>query len=190
MNHIGAVILAAGGSSRLGYPKQLLQRRGQNIVQKLIQDVSPLVDELTVVTGASAEAVESVLADVRCVHNADWSKGMGGSIATGIAGLSAMATHALICLCDQVDIPKSHYAGLISTSRKQPDAIVASAYAGTIGVPVVFPRHHFDALTDLQGRRGGANAIIRQYPHQWVACEAAAFDLDEPRDVEKWQKKI
>ena len=189
MSHMTAVILAAGGSSRLGYPKQLLEVHGQNILQKLVLDVQNSVDDLLVVTGAYADAICQVLPGVQCVHNTHWSQGMGGTIAVAVEALPAKTTHVLICLCDQVKIPVSHYTKLLDNARQHPGDIWASKYAGTIGVPAIFPSKYFSQLLALKGCRGGAHSMIRQYPHQWVCCEAAAFDLDEAQDVDTWHQQ-
>ncbi|WP_395376599.1 NTP transferase domain-containing protein [Marinicella sp. W31] len=189
MSHVTAVILAAGGSSRLGYPKQLLESGGQSILQKLIDDITVAVDDLLVVTGAYSDAVVGLLPGVTCVHNTDWTEGMGGSIAVAVEALASHTSHILIGLCDQVKIPASHYAELIHNSREYPDDIWASSYDGVFGVPVIFPKKYFPQLSNLKGCRGGAHAIIQEYPHKLIACEAAAFDLDEPQDVDKWRKQ-
>ena len=189
MNKITAIVLAAGGSSRLGSPKQLLEANEQNIVLQLALSLKDQVENVLVVTGAYAESLESVLTDVTCIRNAEWKAGMGGSIATGIAALPEHASHALTCLCDQVRIKSDHYAALIDASIKNPQHIIASAYADTIGVPVIFPSQYFDALLNLKGQRGGAHRVIKQH-HKYVktiACEAAAFDVDKPQDLKDWR---
>src|SRR5438046_5667842 len=107
MQNIGAVILAAGGSSRFGQPKQLLPFRGKTLIRTIIDAArqagcSPVV----VVIGSNAETIHSELAhaNVLEVRNTNWRSGIGSSIRSGVQALTGRATNVeavLLLVSDQ-----------------------------------------------------------------------------------------
>src|SRR5262245_65310471 len=105
---VHAVLLAAGGSRRLGRPKQLVRLEGLSLVRRAVDIVSAAqVDSVTVVLGAAADEVQRELAGVACrvavVHNDAWERGMGSSIRRGLCAADDSADPAgfLFVLCDQ-----------------------------------------------------------------------------------------
>src|ERR1700761_340285 len=89
-----AVILAAGGSTRLGQPKQLLKFAGQTLLRRTVQAaLNSRFQRVLVVLGSATEACTKEVADlpVGLVHNSRWADGLSSSIQTGILDLSATA---------------------------------------------------------------------------------------------------
>ena len=87
MRRIGGIVLAAGGSTRLGEPKQLLEFDGETLVHAAVRAAQEGgCDVVCVVTGHASTAVENAVADLRplLVHNEDWQRGMGSSIRLGL----------------------------------------------------------------------------------------------------------
>jgi len=156
---VGGVVLAAGSSSRLGRPKQLLLYKDKTLVRRMAEEalaagLSPVV----VVLGARAEDVAGELTGlpVRTVHNPAWEAGMGSSLQVGVRALTDVDA-ALVMLCDQVRVDAAHLKALVETFTRTGAAIVASGYGGTRGVPALFARAtfpEFEALTPAQGARG------------------------------------
>lgn len=188
----GAVILAAGGSRRMGRPKQLLPIEGSPLLLRTVQTVlaSPAWP-VVVVLGHAADTLRPLLArlPVQVVHNAEWSKGLGSSILTGIQILERFSTSldgALIALADQPHLSSSAI-GRLSSVFRGPDSIAAARYSDATGVPVIFGRSYFPELLALQPEHG-AQRLLRAH----AACVAAvdlpelAVDLDTPEDYQRF----
>lgn len=187
---VALILLAAGGSTRMGSPKQLIDIDGMPLVTRVAGQLIALgAGPVGVVIGGSADAVRQALAglDVAILENANWSAGLGTSIRAGVAwARSNGAAAALIALCDQPEIDAGHLKKLIA--QRPGAAIVATAYAGSRGVPAVFDASAYDRLLALPDDRGAKGVIsdpslrVRE-----VACEAARFDLDTPADLAAWR---
>jgi molybdenum cofactor cytidylyltransferase len=190
---LGALILAAGSSSRLGPPKQLLHYEGHPLVVRaaeaaLASGASPVV----VVLGAHAEKIFPVLTALPVViaENPTWPDGMGSSIRAGLAALehAAPALDAvLIALCDQPHFSAATIAQLLSALSDMPGAtIAATRHTDGAGVPAIFARVHFPALRALRGP-AGARSIVLSNCQATAAVDlpALAFDIDTPAD---WQR--
>ncbi len=184
---IYCIILAAGASSRLGSPKQLLAWQGIPLLEHAITNVRVVLDErVIVVLGANAELIQSLipLNAVTTIINPNWQEGMAASIRTGIQTLPPTATAALIMLCDQPFITAAHLAKLVQTWQKEPDKIVACQYYQSIGVPAVFPSEFFRQLLTLKGDKG-AKSILAQFESRVlkIAMPEAEIDIDKPEDI-------
>ncbi len=163
----GVVILAAGNSSRMGKPKQLLDYKDSTLLLHAVDQSLELPDAVViVVTGASNELIEEQLAgrSVTIQYNAEWESGMGSSIRTGVTDL--IVTHPfleaiLIIVCDQPFLTSGILSALVDGYLSTDKGIVASAYQDNIGTPVLFTSKYFDELMNLAGEEG-AKKIIRQ----------------------------
>jgi len=179
---IGIVLLAAGGSSRMGTPKQLLPLGGKTLVRRAAETaLATEADPVVVVTGAEAERVREELAglNVWIVENQDWREGMGTSIREGVAALAQTEVEAaLITLCDQPLISSADLSKLISVSRSHGGTIVAP-YDEVLGAPVLFPRQWFALLQSLRGDQGPRHLLMSNASVvRWVSLDAAAVDID------------
>ena len=191
MNTLGALLLAAGASSRLGQSKQLLQIDGQPLVRRqarMLLALNPVC--VIVVTGAEQSAVEQALhgLPVQVVHNSNWSQGMGSSLACGIRAMPERVRGALLLLCDQWKIMHHDLLALRQSWDLAPASAVTAEWIddsaqSQFGPPVVFPRALFSYLIKLQGDRG-AQQILKRYKGgvQRIFLPAAAFDIDQPGD--------
>lgn len=188
-----AVLLAAGASTRLGQPKQLLRLPAFGS-ETLIDHAVGLAREaetapIFVVLGAHAEEIrlEAELLDCILVRNEAWAEGMGSSLRLGISAVienAPGASGAMVLVCDQPALSVDHLRKLLDTHRGNPETIAASRYAGRPGVPAVFPRALFPALLKLQGDKG-ARSILQQ--SRWaihtIEFPGGELDLDSPEDV-------
>ncbi|MBC7367956.1 MAG: nucleotidyltransferase family protein [Undibacterium sp.] len=185
----GAIILAAGASTRMGQPKQLLPVAGRPLIvhaaeAALTGGAWPVV----VVLGAHAEQIRPALArlPVLTVENSAWPEGMASSIRTGIATLrqfSRTLDAALIALCDQPAFSAAVIAQLIAAQRTTGHSIVAARYNSRHGAPALLLREHFPALAALTGE-AGARDLLNGAPERVAAVDlpALAQDIDTPAD--------
>lgn len=190
MNKTGIIILAAGNSSRLGTAKQLLQYQEKTLLAHIVQQAiasQPAV--VIVVVGAEAEAVTATLADqnVTVCYNADWSTGLASSINKGLTQLIAensSVTNCIFAVSDQPYLSEQNFTQLYTRYSETGKGIVASTYADTIGVPVLFTKTYFKSLLLLQGEQG-AKKIVEQHLEDLVtiAFEQGAIDIDKPEDL-------
>ena len=187
---VTAVILAAGGSSRYGQCKQLVEINGSNLVRLAVDKLSALFsnDRITVVVGANSEAVARAVSDlpVNIVHNKHWQQGLASSLKAGINSLEPGCQAVMITLCDQALVTEKHLRQLLDLWLADPTRIIASGYAGTIGTPAVVPAEFYPQLLALEGD-AGAKSVLKNNDGRvrTVAIPEAEFDLDVPADLEK-----
>lgn len=187
MPRCAAIVLAAGASSRLGEPKQLLQINGESLVRRTVRLVieagcSPVI----VVLGAYAEKIKPELNDLVAVivENAQWTEGMGSSICCGIASLQANRPEkVLISVCDQPELSAELLVALIA-AQSGDWLVAASQYNGALGVPAVFCSSLFPQLQALTGDRG-ARALIAEFADRVnpVDFPGGGFDVDTAKDA-------
>lgn len=188
---IGAVLLAAGGSSRFGRNKQLLVWQGEPLVRRAARAaLDSGVDELVVVLGAEPADVGSALEGLplQRVENADWAKGMGGSIACGVRATRSEAV--LLLLADQPGVDAGLLRRLIDGARAG-HSRVACAYSGVLGVPALFAEPgDLAALRELEGDHG-ARALLVSKSEAVLAipAELASFDVDTEVDWTRWMER-
>lgn len=191
---LAAIVLAAGASRRLGQPKQLLRLGGETLIERAIRLANEAgADPVFVILGAHFERICAAIPFNQLPHailviNDEWAKGMASSIHTALRPLSIVAPQAegaLILSCDQPRLTAAHLRALFQAFRAQPaPAIVASAYAGVLGIPAVFPREAFENLRALRGDKG-ARALLMQPPCPLISLPfpGGEIDIDEPDDL-------
>jgi molybdenum cofactor cytidylyltransferase len=186
IEQVGGIILAAGGSSRLGKSKQLLLWKGVPLIRHvattaLRAGLSPVI----VVTGSSAGEVESAINDlpVRIVHNIEWATGLSSSIKAGITSLSKEIGGAVFLQTDQPHIPPTLIRSLVESHEATLSPIVVPQIDGKRGNPVLFDSCTFEELLSLEGDIGG-RALFRKFPIQWVPWHDSnlLMDIDSPED--------
>ena len=182
-----AIVLAAGPSSRFGSPKQLVRVAGRPLLHTAVTRASEVTgNALIVVLGAGAAELAPLLkhSPGSVAVNQDWREGLGSSIRAGVARLPATCTGVLLLLADQAAVSADDLKRLAGAWRKQPQYIVAALYAGTSGVPAIFPRSSFRELSELRGDVG-ARALLRRNSDRVVRVPmpSAAIDVDTPEDL-------
>ncbi|HVV53758.1 MAG TPA: nucleotidyltransferase family protein [Mucilaginibacter sp.] len=194
INRCYALILAAGSSSRLGTPKQLLRYKNDNLLQHAINAAMGAgVKDIVVVLGAYAEQVKGHISgeNLHVVFNPDWQTGMASSIQAGIKAVQQMQTPpdaAIVSVCDQPFISADIFNALLSEQRRTGKPIAACRYGDTIGVPALFHDSLFESLLKLNGD-SGAKAIIRPHPKDVaiVSFPAGSIDIDTMDEYKKLQ---
>ncbi len=189
---IGILVLAAGSSSRLGRPKQLLPYRGQTLLQHAVEAaVNSTLQPVVVVLGAGADELRPALVayPVEVALNLDWEGGMGGSLRVGMETLLAGGRDpeaVVVILCDQPFVVEAIPCGLAAAFRRTACPVVACEYGATVGVPALFSRAIFPELLALEGTRG-AQSIISRDPARvhHVVFPPGAVDIDTVEDYER-----
>ena len=195
MSAVGIVILAAGASTRMGSPKQLLRFNDQSLLRRaaetaLASDCRPIIVVLGAHAGLLLPEVENL--PVRCVVNSDWMQGMGSSITTGVQVLlqetipDIPETHGVIfMLCDQPYVSPQLLDQLVAVSRDTNAPVVACDYSETLGVPAYFDRSLFPELMGLQGDEGARKVIQRHRSEAAsVSFPEGILDIDTPEDFQ------
>lgn len=182
-----AIVLAAGASTRFGGIKQLVRIDGRPLLHTTVSRAVEIAGAATIVVlGAHAAELAPLLTHTPAtvVINRDWREGIGSSIRAGIARLPAGCSGVLLALADQAAVTAQDLQRLVSAWRRQPDYVVASLYAGAVGVPAIFPRSRFRELGELRGDLG-ARMLLRRNPDRVVRVpmESAALDIDTPEDL-------
>jgi molybdenum cofactor cytidylyltransferase len=192
MPNTAALILAAGGSRRFGRPKQLLAFQGESLVRRSVRAATEAgIAWVAVVAGESIDAIKGEVqgSSATVVENADWQRGLGTSIRCGIRNLRASVPDleaVVIIACDQPFVEASNVAALIAEQERSGKPIVASSYAGTLGIPALFDRSCFEALLSLPDD-SGAKALIESRPDEvaQIKFEQGAIDIDTPADFDR-----
>jgi molybdenum cofactor cytidylyltransferase len=190
MSGIGILILAAGASTRLGHPKQLLDYRGKPLIRQMAEvAIASICQPVGVVLGACAETIAPHLADldIHIACNEQWQTGMASSIQCGLRKMLDVDPNLeaiVLMVCDQPFVSPHLIHQLISEYQTSNSLIVASKYAGILGVPALFHKTVFSKLFALQGDVG-ARSIIQQHRSHCLSIPFAegAIDLDTPNDL-------
>ena len=189
-NHIGIVILAGGGSRKLGSPKQLVEFHGKSLLRHAAQTALSCECEHTIVVlGSRADEIGEEIRNiaVETVVNDGWEGGISTSLRKGLTRLMESDQElraVVIMLSDQPFVNEKTIRSLIETYHSSRKPIVASEYDGVLGVPALFDRELFGELLALEGD-AGARVVIRQGSDTRIATVAApeaAFDVDTPAD--------
>jgi CTP:molybdopterin cytidylyltransferase MocA len=177
----GALILAAGASTRLGHPKQLVHLGNETLLDRSVRiakeaGCAPVV----VVLGASEDQIhdQCKLQDVLIVSSPEWAEGMGTTLSRGIQAFEDVQG-ILVMTCDMPAVTADHLRTLIASEE-----VAASSYGGRKGVPAYFPRDQFPKLLELKGKTGARELL--KLAHE-VKLPGGELDIDTPEDLVKAQ---
>lgn len=198
---IGGIILAAGDSSRLGQPKQLLSVGEENLIQRAVRvGLDSQVTPLVVVLGAGAPFIRPHLTtfSVQMIINRDWQDGIGTSVRVGLRALQQLAPNlraALVMTCDQPKVSATVLQQIVDTYLETKKPVVASRYqddlhADAFGLPALFDQVTFDALYGLDDDQDPRD-VLRQYLSETVflPCPDGACDINLPDDYERFMQQ-
>jgi molybdenum cofactor cytidylyltransferase len=192
--YLQVLVLAAGASTRLGQPKQLVQIAGRPALQHVLSNAIAVAGSaVTVVLGSQAADMTRLLqhSSASVVINRQWQEGMAASIRSGVSALSPACDAVLLLLGDQVAVTAADLKRLIAAWNGQDSVLAASVYSGQLGVPAIFPRWCFSELMQLRGDQGAKSIITRHASRlAHVPMPNAALDLDTLEDVAVMQQQF
>lgn len=186
MNAHAAVVLAAGGSRRLGRPKQLLTRDGEALVRRTVRLATATQPaRLVVVTGAHAAEVMAALAgfEVEPAHNPAWAGGMATSLQVAARTLAGFDGAVLVLVCDQPALQAAHLRQLLDGTTRSRAACAATRHGERLGVPAVVTPALLASAGDLQGDLGFGARLTALADVSVLDAPELARDIDTPADV-------
>lgn len=190
---IGAILLAAGSSSRLGQSKQKVKHKGVSLLEHTTRcALGSHADHVLVVLGAEAEAHKKIISalPVETITNTAWEKGMGSSLKAGLKQFIEKHPESdavLVLVCDQPFLTQQHLNALIQEFRIHNSGIVASWY-GAIGVPALFAKSYFNKLLALDDAEGAKKILAGNKANlTTIPFPLGEVDIDTPADLGKLQ---
>ena len=190
---LSILILAAGNSSRLNYPKQLIEFEGQTLIERITETALKISDDILIVLGGNSELIipklERFNHTISTIFNPDWQQGMGTSIRIGVEKLAQKSDLILILLSDQPFISKILLQNMMQIFIKSQNHIVSCTYNEQLGVPMLFDKSIFPELLRLSGDKG-AKSFLHLYKNSISTIDfpEGIIDIDTSEDIEKLRK--
>ena len=191
MSKIDGLLLAAGESRRMGFPKPLLKIGDETFVAHLSATMLSVVARLGIVVGAHAERVRAAIPTdtrIQVIDNPDWPRGQLSSIKAGVRALPSDASAALIHLCDHPTVKATTFGAVIEAYHKSGKPIVIARHEGHRGHPVLFDRSIFSELLEAPEDRGArvvVNANASRIVYVDVDDPGILLDLDTPEELKR-----
>jgi molybdenum cofactor cytidylyltransferase len=192
---VGIILLAAGSSSRMGEPKQLLEINRQPLLRLMAkQAVDSKANETIVVVGHRADEIKKTIQDLslKILFNEHSENGMGSSVKCGISFLKENDfAAALIITCDQPFLTSSHLNKMMEAYRHGKNLLAASKYSDSVGIPALFDQKLFDQLLSIDDSQGAkkvineniSGALILDFPQ-------GEIDLDTVEDYRAYLQLV
>ena len=193
-SNIPILILAAGRSSRLGSPKQLLKLNGKTLLQKAIGTALEVSEFVGVILGANQEKILPTIEHfpIEFIFNENWSKGLSTSIRAGISFLQnhkKESKAAIIMLCDQPYVDAFLLKKIIQNFEESGKPIIACQYDNQPAVPALFDISFFEKLKNLKGDQGAKPLIMNHLGQiKFVLFEKGKIDVDTKEDYEQLKR--
>ena len=181
--HYNIIILAAGASTRMGQPKQLLQYNDVSFIQHAIDEaLAASAQKVIVVLGSNAEEISDQInkKQAEVIFNKSWEEGIASSIREGLQQsllLSANINAVILMVCDQPYVNAALLRNLVNQQLESGKHIIASQYKDTLGTPVLFHKSFFPELLKLKGDTG-AKPILMENKEQVQAVRFPLGDID------------
>jgi len=188
-SRVAVVVLAAGGATRFGSPKQLARWQNGTLIEQAVDTaLKSQAATVTVVLGNAADRCRAALGQrpVQIVENKAWSAGQSTSMRAGLAGLPPHAGAVIFLLVDQPGITATVIDALIERHRATLAPVIWPEFNGERGNPVLFDRALFGELAQVTGDTGG-RPILQAYRHRAervaVNTPGILLDIDRPEDL-------
>lgn len=189
------IILAAGASSRLGRPKQLVLLDGRPLLARVIKAaLESNLNHIVLVLGHRAAEIQKALQSIldhsklSIRVNQDHHTGMAGSLKMGIEQIKNAYGAAMIILADHPFVDTALINHLLNRFSQTDKAICVPTFKGRRGHPVCLSQRFYPAIMSLSGDIG-ARGILEDHPGQWLAVELdndrAFMDIDTKSDLER-----
>jgi len=194
MSDIAILVLAAGKSSRMKTPKQLLQIKGKTMLQFVLEKAIEIAPKQTFCTlGNNYRKIKEKidLDEVSFIHNSNYSEGISESIKAGLHYFNQNKypiKAVLILLGDQPAIEIEYLENLIKLWKKNPCKIIASSYHSNPGVPAIFPNNFWEELEQIEGDKGAKKMMLKNQKNTILSTFKA--DLTDIDTLEEYQNYI
>jgi molybdenum cofactor cytidylyltransferase len=185
---ITAVVLAAGASTRMGRPKQLLELDGKPMLQHTVNLVAARFEEVVVVLGHEADAIEAALQvpqGMRLVRNPEYRSGQASSVKVGIAAVAAESEAAAVFLGDQPGMSDGLVEEVVEAYRSSTARVVRPGTRDAPGHPVLVRRESFQRWSLLTGDEGARGLMRGEEVHFVATSTPLPDDVDTPEDYER-----
>ncbi len=188
----GVILLAAGSSSRLGRPKQLINYQDKTLIQHSIEAaLNSTANDLVVVLGSNSELIQTGIEskEVPVLVHEHWEEGMSSSMQCGLRYLieTSQVEQVILMLCDQPYVTQDLLDQLMNGKKASRKGILACSYSGTVGVPALFDQTYFPELFALMGAEGAKKVILNHQEDVFlIGFPLGAVDLDTEEDVQKF----
>ncbi len=188
----GVILLAAGSSSRLGRPKQLINYQDKTLIQHSIEAaLNSTANDLVVVLGSNSELIQTGIEskEVPVLVHEHWEEGMSSSMQCGLRYLieTSQVEQVILMLCDQPYVTQDLLDQLMNGKKASRKGILACSYSGTVGVPALFDQTYFPELFALKGAEGAKKVILNHQEDVFlIGFPLGAVDLDTEEDVQKF----
>lgn len=187
------IILAAGLSSRMGSPKQLLPFREKTIIETVIANmINSKFDEVIVVLGHAADLIRPkipIRPKINIIENENYRSGMLSSIKTGISAIKSESSAIGVMLVDLPLVTSEIMSAVITAHFENDHGITVPSYKFRRGHPVIFANRYIPKILELPIDGGGLRTILRQNPndifYHIVNSDVILTDLDTKEDYEK-----
>jgi molybdenum cofactor cytidylyltransferase len=192
---VAAIVLAAGGSARMGRNKLLFPLSGETVLRRAVRRATVAgFDPVVVVLGHEAGRAQAELGGLACrtVVNPDWEHGINRSLRTGLAALPAESTAAVVMLADMPLVTTEMLRTLVERWRDGTAPLVISDYEGVNAPPMLYGRPLFPELLAMEGE-GCGKQVVRRHREEAAAVAwpaAALADLDLPEDYERVRARV
>lgn len=191
---IGIIVLAAGASTRMQEPKQLLEFEGKSLLRRAVETaILTNCQPVIVVLGANFNETLAEIRDlpVDVCHNTDWRKGLSSSLQCGLENMLNLHPKLdafIATLADQPFVTANHLQDFIKKYRETNNSIIAAKYNETNGVPALFGKEIFNEFTAISGDKG-AKLILNKYQNTLISIDLpeAALDIDTKEDYSNLQ---
>jgi molybdenum cofactor cytidylyltransferase len=181
---VSGVVLAAGRSSRLGKPKQLLDVCGEPLLRRVVRNaISSKLSEVVLVLGHRAEEIATAAGEwgQRVVVNPDYAAGQSTSVRAGLGAIDPSSQAVVFLLGDQPQVGPEIVDAVIECFRETGAPIVMPTYGGIAANPVLFSAVLFPELASVTGDEGARSVVTR---HRDRVEKVAVSDGPPPRDVD------
>ena len=189
--HVEGILLAAGESRRMGYPKPLLQIGGQTFIEHIAEMMLAVVPRLVIVVGAHRERVQTAIprdSRIAVVENPRYARGQLSSLQVGLGAIAAVANGALVHLGDHPMVRAATFRAIVDTYDRMGKPIVIARYKDRRGHPLIFDRTIFSELLSApedEGARHVVNADASRVAYVDLDDPGINLDLDNPDDLKR-----
>jgi molybdenum cofactor cytidylyltransferase len=194
--NIAILVLAAGESSRMKTPKQLV-KIGINFLLEIVLSKAKAINinHVYCVLGANDVLIRKEIssANTHFIHNTNFKKGLSSSIAYGISHLKTTTNSydaVLVLLGDQPAIEKTYLNEMIALFNEDQSKIIASNYGKKLGVPAIFPRSYFSKLQKMSGDFGAKDILNNNSNVVYINKQTNFIDIDTEEDLQNFKNSI